>query len=165
MMIYDWLFGKEKKKNCGGCKLKQQDKSIAEFVSELNLLKAKFNDLELDYIELENINASLSSSNEELKNKNNELKPPWRNCQGQRLTCVVLVFWGKTFAHPSTPPQLRGPSRLHGFECGHRGIHGQVQLDFLKGASVAPCLQDASAQTFPAHQFRLITPSMFEWAN
>lgn len=73
MMIYDWLFGKEKKKNCGGCKLKQQDKSIAEFVSELNLLKAKFNDLELDYIELENINASLISSNEELKTKNNEL--------------------------------------------------------------------------------------------
>lgn len=73
MMIYDWLFGKEKKKNCGGCKLKQQDKSIVEFVSELNLLKAKFNDLELDYIELENINASLSSDNEELKSKNNEL--------------------------------------------------------------------------------------------
>ena len=70
-MIYDWLFGKEKKKDCGGCKLKKQE-TIAEFVSELNLLKAKFNDLELDYIELENINASLSSDNEELKNKNNE---------------------------------------------------------------------------------------------
>ena len=76
-MIYDWLFGKEKKKNCGGCKLKQQEKSIEQsieqFVSELNLLKAKLNDLELDYIELENINASLSSDNEELKTKNNEL--------------------------------------------------------------------------------------------
>ena len=72
MMIYDWLFGKEKKKNCGGCKLKQQE-TIGEFVSELNLLKAKFNDLELDYIELENINVSLSSNNEELKSKNNEL--------------------------------------------------------------------------------------------
>lgn len=72
MMIYDWLFGKEKKKDCGGCKLKKQE-TIEEFVSELNLLKAKFNDLELDYIELENINASLSSDNEELKNKNNEL--------------------------------------------------------------------------------------------
>ena len=71
-MIYDWLFGKEKKKNCGGCKLKQQE-TIGEFVSELNLLKAKFNDLELDYIELENINVSLSSNNEELKSKNNEL--------------------------------------------------------------------------------------------
>jgi len=34
-----------------------------------------------------------------------------------------------------------------------------VQLEFFEGASVAPCLQDASAQTFPAHQFRLITPS------
>ena len=73
MMIYDWFFGKEKKKNCGGCKLKQQEKSIEQFVSELNLLKAKLNDLELDYIELENINASLSSDNEELKTKNNEL--------------------------------------------------------------------------------------------
>jgi hypothetical protein len=75
MMIYNWLFGKENKKSCDGlgCKLKQQEKSIAEFVSELNLLKAKFNDLELDYIELENINVSLSSDNEELKTKNSEL--------------------------------------------------------------------------------------------
>lgn len=66
------LFFKSPTKKCGGCKFKQQE-TIGEFVSELNLLKAKFNDLELDYIELENINASLSSYNEELKNKNNEL--------------------------------------------------------------------------------------------
>lgn len=72
MMIYDWLFGKETKKICSGFDLKKEE-TIAEFVSELNLLKAKFNDLELDYIELENINASLSSNNEELKNKNSEL--------------------------------------------------------------------------------------------
>ena len=72
MMIYNWFFGKEENKNCGSFKLNQQE-TIAEFVSELNLLKAKFNDLELDYIELENINASLSSDNEELKGKNNEL--------------------------------------------------------------------------------------------
>ena len=36
-------------------------------------MKAKFNDLELYHIELENINASLVSDNEELKSKNNEL--------------------------------------------------------------------------------------------
>ena len=72
MMLYNLFFGKEKKKDCGGCNLNKQE-TIQEFVSELNLLKAKFNDLELDYIELENINASLSSDNEELKNKNNEL--------------------------------------------------------------------------------------------
>lgn len=72
MMIYDWFFGKENKKICSAFDLKEQE-TIAEFVSELNLLKAKFNDLELDYIELENINASLSSNNEELKNKNSEL--------------------------------------------------------------------------------------------
>ena len=54
------------------CKSKQQE-TIGDSVSELNLLKAKFNDLELDYIELENINASLSSINEELKTKNSEL--------------------------------------------------------------------------------------------
>jgi hypothetical protein len=72
MMIYDWLFGKETRKTCSGFDLKEQE-TIEGFVSELNLLKAKFNDLELDYIELENINASLSSDNEELKGKNNEL--------------------------------------------------------------------------------------------
>ena len=69
MSIYNWFFGKEKN---SGCKLNQEE-TIGQFVSELNLLKAKFNDLELDYIELENINASLSSDNEELKSKNNEL--------------------------------------------------------------------------------------------
>jgi hypothetical protein len=72
MMIYDWLFGKETRKTCSGFDLKEQE-TIEGLVSELNLLKAKFNDLELDYIELENINASLSSDNEELKGKNNEL--------------------------------------------------------------------------------------------
>ena len=72
MMIYDWLFGKETRKTCSGFDLKEQE-TIEGFVSELNLLKAKFNDLELDYIELENINASLSSDNEELKGKKNEL--------------------------------------------------------------------------------------------
>lgn len=72
MMLYNWLFGNDKKKNCGGCNLNKQE-TIGEFVSELNLLKAKFNDLELDYIELENINVSLISKNEELKTKNDEL--------------------------------------------------------------------------------------------
>ena len=72
MMLYDWLFGKVKKKNCGGCKFKQQE-TIGEFVSELNLLKAKYNDLELDHIELENLFVQLKSKNEELKNKNEEL--------------------------------------------------------------------------------------------
>ena len=66
------LFFKSPIKKCGGCKFKQQQ-TMGEFVSELNLLKAKFNDLELDHIELENINASLVSDNEELKSKNNEL--------------------------------------------------------------------------------------------
>ena len=51
------FFFKNTNKKCGGCKSKQQE-TIGEFVSELNLLKAKFNDLELDYIELENINAT-----------------------------------------------------------------------------------------------------------
>jgi len=98
--------------------------------------------------------------------KNDELKTDPSEIAKARGLRVLFWFFGEIFnAHPSTPPQLRGPSRLHGFEYGHRGIHGQVQLDFFEGASVAPCLQDASAQTFPAHQFRLITPSMFEWAN
>ena len=66
------FFFKNTNKKCGGCKSKQQE-TIGEFVYELNLLKAKFNDLELDYIELENINATLSSINEELKTKNSEL--------------------------------------------------------------------------------------------
>ena len=96
-------------------------------------------------------------------NQNSKRPRQSRTAQGKRF--VDLVFGEVTHAHPKRSPQLRGPSRLHGFECGHRGIHGQVQLDFFEGASVAPCLQDASAQTFPAHQFRLITPSMFEWAN
>ena len=68
MIIYDWFFGKENKKNCGIFKSKDQ-----ETTGELNLLKQRFNDLELDHIELEHINVSLNCNNEELKNKNNEL--------------------------------------------------------------------------------------------
>lgn len=68
MMIYDWLFGKESKKNCGNCKPKEQ-----ETTAELNLLKQRFNDLELEHIELEHINVSLNLDNGELKSKNNEL--------------------------------------------------------------------------------------------
>jgi hypothetical protein len=63
---------------------------------------------------------------------------------------VLFWFFGEIFnAHPSTPPQLRGPSRLHGFECGHRGIHGQVQLEFFEGASVAPCPHKAKHPALP----------------
>lgn len=72
MMLYNWIFGKTKNKNCGGCKLKQEE-TIGEFVSELNLLKAKYNDLELDHIELENVLVETKLKNEELKNKNEEL--------------------------------------------------------------------------------------------
>lgn len=72
MNFFKRFFFNQPIKKCGGCKFKQQE-TIGEFISELNLLKAKFNDLELDHIELENINASLVSDNEELKSKNNEL--------------------------------------------------------------------------------------------
>jgi len=68
MMIYDWFFGKENKKNCGNCNPNEQ-----EMAGEFNLLKQRFNDLELDHIELEHINVSLNLENGELKSKNNEL--------------------------------------------------------------------------------------------
>lgn len=69
MNFFKMFFGK---KNCGGCKFKNE-KSMQDFILELNILKGKYNDLELDYVELENINNSLVSNIEELKLKNEEL--------------------------------------------------------------------------------------------
>lgn len=66
------IFGFEKVKKCGGCKLKPQQ-SVAEFTSQLNTLKAQYNDLELEMIELNNVNSELTVKNKELKEKNEEL--------------------------------------------------------------------------------------------
>lgn len=71
-MFYNWFFGEEKKNKCGGCKSNRQGIND-QFVSEINTLKAKCNDLELDYIELENLFIETKSKNEELKSKNEEL--------------------------------------------------------------------------------------------
>lgn len=72
MEFFKKIFGFEKVKKCGGCKLKSQE-TVEEFASQLNILKAQYNDLELEMIELNNINSDLTIKNKELKEKNEEL--------------------------------------------------------------------------------------------
>jgi len=72
MNFLKMFFLKSQPKKCGGCKINKKE-NTTESISRISLLEGRLNDLELDYIELENINASLVSDNGELKNKNNEL--------------------------------------------------------------------------------------------
>ena len=71
MNFLKMFFLKSQPKKCGGCKINKKD-NTTESISRISLLEGRLNDLELDYIELENINASLSSDNDELKNKKHE---------------------------------------------------------------------------------------------